>query len=84
MLAADARGASAGFAARPSSTAIRINAPDAGPSIVTNGFAGTSLRSSYIADELADVVPAEPERGLREVVRAEREEVGASPRSRRP
>ena len=46
------RGAATAFAARPSSLAIRISRPTPGRSIVTNGFAGTSLRSSYIPTNL--------------------------------
>ena len=41
-----------GFAARPSSLAIRISRPTPSTSIVTNGFAGTSLRSSYMPTNL--------------------------------
>ena len=71
-------------ASRPRSTAIRIRSPTPGSSSVSNGLRSRIPSLEVARQELAlGVVAREPERGLREVVRAEGEEVGVPRRSRR-
>ena len=65
------------FTQRPRSTAIRIRSPTPSSSITSNGLRSRTPVLEVPRQELAlGVVAGEAERRLRQVVRAEREEVG--------
>ncbi len=75
MLAANAELDASGRVARPRSAASSINSPTPSTSMLTNGSLRVDALLDISAEEAAGIVAADAERGLRQIVGAEREEL---------